>query len=37
MKGSKKTRKAKPIQEKRPITKPGKRHPTIPVPAALER
>jgi hypothetical protein len=37
MKSGKKKPRAKPISEKRPITKPGKRQAAIPVPAALER
>jgi hypothetical protein len=37
MKSGKKKPKAKPIREKRPITKTGKGQGTIPVPAALER
>jgi hypothetical protein len=37
MKTGKKMPKAKPIREKRPITKPAKRQAAILVPAALER
>jgi hypothetical protein len=37
MKGGKKKPKAKPIRENRPTSKPAKRQPMVPVPAALER
>jgi hypothetical protein len=37
MKNGKKKPKTKAIREKLPVTKPGKRPPVIPVPAALER
>jgi hypothetical protein len=37
MKSGKKKSNAKPIREKRPTSKPAKREPMVPIPAALER
>src|SRR5207249_1236559 len=37
MKGGKKKPQAKPIRAKRPNSKPAKRQPLVPIPAALKR